>query len=140
MSKIRIVSIIAIVAIILIGRYFLEKRQNKSYHYFKITYSIYDDEDQIIWDTLVYQKGEVKLSKKGHDGYWGFLWLLDYDGEDYYEILYAPEKTEEEVDLSVIDEYGYSFAVRISETEKYIVLIQSESDDGEFLFMKVYLD
>ena len=137
MSK-SIRNILIIVTFIILVIVYLNKCNRKTYHYDKIRYTIYDKNEKQIFDTTIYQLGEVRLIKDD-DGNWSEFGIQNYEGHYIFEFISDPIKKENKTTFEVKDEKGEYYVV-FDEIEGNIIISQTESFNDEYLFLIIYKD
>ena len=131
-------NILIIVVTIILVIIYLNKCNRKTYHYNKMSYTLYDNNEVQIFDTIIYQLGEVK-SFKDNDGNWSEFGIQNNDGHYVFKYISDPRKKENKTSFDVKDEKGEYYGV-IDETEGTITIMQTESFNDEYLFLIVYMD
>jgi len=130
---------IIIIATIIIASIVINKCNRKDYHFNKIRYSTYDENNNLINDTTMSQLGEVK-SFKDDEGNWSEFGIQNYDGYYVFEYISNPTKTKDDkITFDVRDAKGDYYVV-IDENEGTIIISQTESINNRYLFLTVYLD
>jgi len=130
--------IIIIIGAILIASIYVTSSDKKNYHYTKIKYSIYDENDNLISDTTIFQLGEVK-SFKDDEGNWSEFGIQNYDGHYVFNYISNPQIEKSKISFNVSDEKG-EYKVVIDKLSKTILIGQTKSFIKKYQYLTIYFD
>lgn len=130
--------IVLLIGAVIIASIFINKCNRENYHFNKIRYSIFDENNNLINDTTIYQLGEVK-SFKDDEGNWSEFGIQNYDGYYVFEYISNPKKEDNKTSFEVRDKEGKYYVV-IDKSEGTIIISQTESINDKFKFLLINMD